>query len=257
MLKHCFQGSQDFTITDEAGDETRRVWEWCGGERVLPQSMRWIRPLRPVQLGLSMLAQRKSLSLLARAVAGDARILDALIGKLAPAALRIPPVRGHREELDEKTFLSCIREIGGVRALRPQYDGESAGWAFSRAGRPSGGGAVRKFAVTQDNGSTAGWFVYRATRERIAEVLQIAARPESLGDVIDHLLDDALRSRAVAVSGRVEPALVPILTSRHAFFHRGHHWTLLHSRNLQLRYAIQAGDAFLTRLEGEWCLRFQ
>jgi hypothetical protein len=257
MLKHCFEGPQDLTITDEAGDETRRVWEWCGGERVLPHSMRWIRPLRPVQLGLSMLAQRKSLTLLARAVAADARILDALIGKLAPASLRIPPVRGHRAELDEKTFLSCIREIGGVRALRPQYDGESAGWAFSRAGRPSGGGAVRKFAVKQDDGSTAGWFVYRATRERIAEVLQIAARPESLGDIIDHLLDDAFRNRAVAVSGRVEPALVPILTSRHAFFYRGHYWTLLHSTNPQLRYAIQAGDAFLTRLEGEWCLRFQ
>src|SRR4029453_5214608 len=88
MLKHCFDGPQDFTITDEAGDETRRVWEWCGGERVLAHSMRWIRPLRPVQLGLSMLAQRKSLTLLARAVAADARILDALIGKLGAAGPR-------------------------------------------------------------------------------------------------------------------------------------------------------------------------
>src|SRR4051812_11552388 len=111
MLKHCFGGPQDFTITDEAGDETRRIWEWCGGERVLPHSMRWIRPLRPMQLGLSILAQRKPLALLARAAGADARILDALIGKLAPAALRIPPVRGRREELDEQTFLHCIREI--------------------------------------------------------------------------------------------------------------------------------------------------
>jgi hypothetical protein len=219
--------------------------------------MRWIRPLRPVQVGLSVVARRRSLALLAGALAADARLIDALLTKLVPPGLRLSPVRGCRQELDEETFLTGMREVASARALCPRYDGESAGWAFSRAARPSGGGPMRKFAVWEDDGSFSGWFLYRAMRERIAEVLQIAARPDAIENVVDHLLDDARRNGAVAVSGRVEPSLVPALASRHAFFYRGQYWTLLHSSNPQLRHAVHGGDAFLTRLEGEWCLRFQ
>ena len=117
LLKRCFAGPQDLTITDEAGDDTRQVWEWCGGERVLAHSMRWIRPLRPVQFGLSLLAQRRPLALLAGAVASDARLIDTLIAKLAPRALRLSPPSGCRHPLDEETFLTGVAEIAAVRAL--------------------------------------------------------------------------------------------------------------------------------------------
>jgi hypothetical protein len=32
---------------------------------------------------------------------------------------------------------------------------------------------------------------------------------------------------------------------------------LVHSRRAELREVIQRGDAFLTRLDGEWFMRFQ
>ena len=257
MLKRCLAGPQDLTITDEASDATRQLWEWCGGERVFSHSLRWIRPLRPVQWGLSVLASHKPLALLARAVATDARILDGLVAKLAPSAFGPVPVRGHRHELDEATFLEGLREIAAVRSLRPCYDGESARWMFGRADLPSAAGPVRRLVVRRDNGTIAGWFVYHTTAERIADVLQIAARPETIADVLDHLLDDAVKTRAIAVSGRLESYLMPALATRRALFCRGNYWTLLHSANPQVRHAVQAGDAFLTRLEGEWCLRFQ
>ena len=255
MLKRCLAGSQDLTITDEAGDATRQMWEWCGGERVFPHSMRWTRPLRPFQLGLSLLATHTPLSLLARAAATDARLIDAVIARLAPSALSLETVRGHRQELDEATFCDGLREIAAARSLCPSYDGESARWIFGRADRRPG--PVRRFVVRQDNGASAGWFVYHTTAERIADVLQIAARPEAIADVLDHVLNDATENRAIAVSGRLESHLMPALAARRAFFHRGSHWTLLHSSNPQVRYAVQVGDAFLSRLEGEWCLRFQ
>jgi hypothetical protein len=256
MLKRCLAGPQDLTITDEASDTTRRVWEWCGGEPVVPHSLRWIRPLRPVQWGLSLLASRKPLALLGRALASDARMIDGAIARLAPSVLGPLPVPGHSDELDEETFLEGLREIAAVRSLRPCYDGESARWIFNRAHLPSAG-PVRRVVVRRDNGSIAGWFVYHTMPERIADVLQIAARPDTVADVFDHLLNDALRNRAIAVSGRLEPQLMPALAARRAFIHPGHHWTLLHSSNPQVRHAVQAGDAFLTRLEGEWCLRFR
>src|SRR5687768_15328812 len=54
MLKRCFAGKQDLSMTDEAADCTRKVWEWCGGVTALPYSLHWIRPLRPVQSALAV-----------------------------------------------------------------------------------------------------------------------------------------------------------------------------------------------------------
>ena len=36
MLKRCFAGAQDLSITDEAAECTRKIWEWCGGVAALP-----------------------------------------------------------------------------------------------------------------------------------------------------------------------------------------------------------------------------
>ena len=31
MLKRCLAGTQDVSLTDEAAECTRKIWEWCGG----------------------------------------------------------------------------------------------------------------------------------------------------------------------------------------------------------------------------------
>jgi hypothetical protein len=255
MLKQCFHGPQDLTITDEAGDDTRRIWEWCGGDSLHPHSIRWMRPLRPAQLGLSKLAERTS-SIMAGAAAPEARIADAILSRLLPPSFRLTPPRGSRAELDRPTFLACLPEIAGGRSLFPAYDERSAAWAFARASRQSPGGRLRRLVVRNENADVSGWFVYSLGRDRIADVLQLAARPDSAHHVLDHLFDDAMQQGAVAAAGRLEPALVPALSEKRSLFYHGHHWTLLHSRNSELRAAIHRGDAFLSRLEGEWCLRF-
>lgn len=256
MLKRCFQGPQDLSVTDEAGDSTRTIWEWCGGDTVLPCSMRWIRPLRPAQLALSVLAGRRSPALVTGACRPLAWIADRAIAAYGPAALRISSPRGMREELDETTFLACLTQISTDRSLVPAYDAGSVAWAIQRAGNRSDHGHLRTLVVRQDRADVSGSFVYCMSRDGIAEVLQIAARPKALGDVLDHLLDDAMRQGAIAVSGRLEPALIAPLSEKRVLFYRGSHWTLVHSTHAHLRQAIHNGDALLSRLEGEWCLRF-
>lgn len=255
LLKACFEGPQDLTISDEAGDNTRATWEWCGGDTALLYSMRWVRPLRAAQFGLSVLTSRKCLGFLAGPCASGARMLDAAFGNLPSTPFRVSPPRGGRENLDERTL------AGGWTsarvALRPDYDTDSAAWILARAGGRAGCGPVRKCLVRRESGDTAGWFIYCiGAAGRVADVLQAAARPGAAGDVLDHLLDDAMRAGAVAVSGRIEPALLSALSDRRAFFYHGNRWTLVHSRDAELRAAIHRGDAFLSRLEGEWCLRF-
>ena len=54
MLKTCFAGPQDLSIADEAGDNARKMWEWCGGSAVLPYSIHWVRPFQPAQAALAL-----------------------------------------------------------------------------------------------------------------------------------------------------------------------------------------------------------
>ena len=255
LLKHCFAGPQDLTVSDEAGDGTRTIWEWCGGETVLPMSMHWIRPLRPAQLAMALLAERASLPRLAGMAASLARPVDALLRTQVPA-LRPSSPTGSREEFDGSTFPAALAGIAWAPALGPDYDARSAAWAIERAGTRPGHGRVRAFVVRGGDASINGWFAYCISGNRIGEVLQVAARPPAAGQVLDHLLDDAMQQRAVAVSGRLAPSLVAPLSDRQALFYRGNHWMLVHSARPDLRYAVQRGDALLTRLEGEWCLRF-
>jgi len=50
---------------------------------------------------------------------------------------------------------------------------------------------------------------------------------------------------------------VPELLALRGLTHRHRYWTLVHSQKPELLDGIHRGDAFLTRLEGEWCMRFQ
>jgi hypothetical protein len=256
MLKHCLEGRQDLSVTDEAGDSTRTIWEWCGGDTVLPCSVRWIRPLRPAQFALSVLAGRLSPAIVTAACRPLARLADRVIAACGPAALRVTSPRGMREELDDSTFLACLPEIIADRALVPAYDARSVAWAVQRASRPPDHGHLRKIVVRLNHVDVSGWFVYCLSRDSSAEVLQIAARRNALSDVLDHLLEDVLQQGGIAVSGRLEPVLFAPVSDKRALVYRGSHWTLVHSRHPHLRRAIHDGDAFVSRLEGEWCLRF-
>jgi hypothetical protein len=256
ILKRCLEGPQDLSMTDDAADNTRKIWEWCGGGTVLPHSIHWIRPLRPAQALLAYLGQGKSFASWTRASVPFARILDGVVTRLAPAAFRLAPPRGSREELDEATLLACLPEFAGGRSLGPDYDRRSIEWAMERASRRTDHGRFRKLLVRDETQDVSGWFVYSVSRGGIGEVLQIAAKAPATSQVLNHLFDDAAQQGAIALSGRLEPALAPELSEKHCLLYRGERWTLIHSKRNELLYAIQRGDAFLTRLEGEWCLRF-
>jgi hypothetical protein len=112
-------------------------------------------------------------------------------------------------------------------------------------------------AVRGDGDRIAGFYVYQMEPGGVAEVLAIAARRGSLDDVFAHLLDHAWKSDATAVSGRLDPALARELGDSGCLLRAGRPPLLIRSRSPELLERLHAGDAFLTRLEGEWCLRFR
>ena len=199
------------------------MWEWCGGESVLPYSMRWIRPLRPAQFALSALAERKAAT--AARLRRDGRAdLDPVVARCMPAAFQVPRPQGVREGLDERMFLACLRDRAAERSFVPRIRRPFRGMGVRACplhvlGRPSHKFAVRK-AVADGNASICGWCWYCLGRNQVAEVLQIGARRGAMSEVLDHLLHDAMANGASAVSGRLEPHLVPALTEKRALFCR-------------------------------------
>jgi hypothetical protein len=101
-----------------------------------------------------------------------------------------------------------------------------------------------------------GWYLYYLREGGVSEVVQLAARQDSFDRVLRQLLADAWRLGAAAVHGRLDPRFANELSHRHCWLRMEPPWTLVHSRNADLLAAIRQGDAFLSRLEGEWWMRF-
>jgi hypothetical protein len=68
---------------------------------------------------------------------------------------------------------------------------------------------------------------------------------------------DARRQGVAALSGRLQPDFMDEFRKKRCLLHHRGHWTLVHSGNTDALEAIYRGDAFLTRLEGEWIMRFE
>jgi hypothetical protein len=90
----------------------------------------------------------------------------------------------------------------------------------------------------------------------LAEVLQIASREDRQQEVVAHLASDARAQGAIAVVGRLEPGLAEPLANHFTLLFRRKYFMLVHSRFPEILSAIHTGDAFISRLEGEWCVRF-
>ena len=258
LLKACFSGPQDLTLADGSSAKARRMWTGIGGTAPPLYSLHWIRPLRPARYALSLLEERAGFL---RPLALTGRPL----GVLADAfAARLPQNRFFRDAaglvedaLDPATMLAHLPEILRGCALQPVYDARSLAWLLEQTALKTRHGTLRARAVRDGEGRRLiGWYLYYALEGGVSEVVQVAALNGSFDRVLQRLLADAWRCGAAAVRGRVDPRYVQELSDRHCWFRWDSTWTLVHSRHPELTAAIHQGDAFLSRLEGEWWLRF-
>jgi hypothetical protein len=105
------------------------------------------------------------------------------------------------------------------------------------------------------NGKVAGWFLYYLDAG-ISRVIQLAARPDRVRPVLEHLFHHATERGTIALEGRMDPRFAGELGRMQCFFRNCGELTLLHSRDPSLLAPLLMGNAFFTRLEGEWWLRF-
>lgn len=252
LAKRFISGPQDLSMA-EGSTVSRTIWEAIGGSTSLLHSLCWTRPLRPGRYVLSFLRRRGLPSALAWLLRPFCRLVDAAAPLISGKAfnLRAPAVSGG--ELDAKTLTGCLSAFTQQRSLRPQYDERVLNWLLETLAQKTGRGTFEKVLVRNSGQEVVGWYLYYRNPDGIGEVVQMGAKDHCADVVLDHLFYHARRRGLVAVSGQVDHAFFSALSKKDCLFHHdGGSWVLVHSRHPELLHAIHRGDAFLSRLEGEW-----
>lgn len=257
LLKTFFSGPQDLSLADGANEHARRMWLALGGAAPLLYSLHWLRPLRPARYVLSLI-ERRATTLRTMAYAGRpvAALADAAIARAPLSRLHEDRNDAVEETLQPSTMCAYLAEVMSGTVLQPRYDVSALGWLLDQAAHMTRHGTLRARAVRDTERRLLGWFLHYVRAGGVSEVVQVAARAGAFNRVLQRLVLDAWRHGATAVRGRLDPRYAQELSDQHCWLRRDCNWTLVHTRDDDISSAIHQGKIFLTRLEGEWWMRF-
>jgi hypothetical protein len=251
LLRKAFAGPQALTISDGANESSRRMWEALGGLTSMLYSLQWRRLLRPARAALLRASSPhgRAAALLATPVAALADAYAAHYRALDHSSGLI------EEPLDAGALVDGLAGVAHGVALSPRYDLASLHWLLGQARAKRRHGELQAHILRQPGGDIAGWFLYYLNGT-MSRVLQVYAHDGAERAVLDHLFQHAWRRGAAAIEGRMEPGLARVLGQRHCLFLSTSVFALIHSRDADLLGTLARGDAFFSRLEGEWWMRF-
>lgn len=258
LLQRFFSGPQELSIADLANDIGRKVWNGLGGKMSHTHSLQWVKLFRPGARALSLAAGKlRILQRLSPITRPLGQLSDAMLTRVAPKHFRPSSSDLIPIELDDETLLGLISRFGSFYSLRPEYDQLFLSWLIRRAEKINRRGELRKIALRDASGAIAGWYLYYLKPKGVSEVLQLCASPAAADAVLDHLFHHAWSNGADSISGRLEPQLLPALSSRKCYLNCGPPWVMIHARDPEILQAIERSDAFLSKLDGEWCTSYQ
>jgi hypothetical protein len=256
LLKTFLAGPQHLSLTDGPSSVLLKVWKALGGTESPLHSIHWTRPLRPTRYVWSLAVERAAMPPIASVARPLCSALDSLITRTRRSPFRIPPAPPG-DELTVDTLVDSLDEVAPRAGLRPVYERESMTWLLEMAERKTYLGDLHRVSVRNSANEVVGWYLCYLKRGGRCEVLQMAGRHDAVELVLDHLFYHAWRRGALAVSGRLQADFFEALKAKRCIFHGGGAPLLVYSRQHDLIEAVRAGDAFLTRLDGEWWMPFQ
>jgi hypothetical protein len=255
LLRTFLSGPQHLSLTDGPSQMLLKVWKALGGTDSPLHSIHWTRPLRPIQYVLSLAAERAAIASLTTMARPLCSALDWLFSRTGRSPFQVSPAPAG-DELTVDGLLDCVAELAPRTGLRPVYDRESMRWLLEMAERKTYLGELHRVRVRNSANEVVGWYLCYLQRGRSCEVLQMAGRSDAIELVLDHLFSYAWRKGALAVSGRLQADFFDALKAKHCILHGAGAPVLVYSRQHELIEAIRGGDAFLTRLDGEWWMPF-
>ena len=255
LVRHVLAGPQDLLFSDISNDAGRRIFEALGGAATLQlYSLKWQRPVRPARHALGWLEAHGTPRLVARSLRPLAAMADTALARWGPATVRSRSASdGYTiDDLPLDVAATRLPDVLGGRALQPDYDTQWLEWLLGIAQQMDPRRVLRRRLVRDAQQQPIGWFLYFVEPGGMAEVLQLVAKKGADAPVFDALLADARSAGAAIVAGKLEPSMVREMSARHCYFRQSEHWSLAHTKDPEILRAILDGNAFLSRLEGEW-----
>jgi hypothetical protein len=256
LLKRLLDGPQDLTFTDSANEISRRLWEKVGAATLLNYSLRWVRVLRPLSYSLSLTRMPSAVPALRALLAPALSIGDGLGRLFVPPPDITAAGMLTARPLTASLIVSGFKNIAGSRPLRPVYESENVTWLLSMARAKEQFGELKALAISERD-EPLGWYLYYGHRGDTAQVLQVAARPESMMRVLNHLFVSAYAEGCTALMGMLDPRFIREYHAQKCIIVLRDMYTVAHSRNRDVLRPLLAGEAFLSRLDGEWWTRLQ
>ena len=257
LLKRFFSGPQDLSFTDGATEPAYVAWTASGAHAAGLYSLEWTRIFRPVRYLRGTLDERKGKRrILGKLMMPAGVVIDAALARVPARRLAAPNSSCQAEPVTADELFQAIQRIGWRDSLKPCYDPETFRWLISKTNEARSHGALR-LAVVRDSGrEPVGWYVYFAKPGGTSVVMQLGAKGRHFEDVLQTLLRDAWDQRSAALRGQAIPRQLTSLTRNYCGLRHIGSGVLVHARDPDLLACILRGDAALSRLDGEWWMRF-
>lgn len=254
LARAFFDGPQALSLSDVANDAARRLWESLGAQTSTFHSLTWTLVLRP-WVARARAAAPGGIGLPSRIARFGSRALGTLadrsIGRAPPT-----PTGTILLPLDPLVVATAATELFRGRELKPAYDPASLAWLWRKCAEKRLFGELDGAMVCGVGGEILGWFLYYYDVTGSGQLLQLAAKVRAEAQVLDHLAHHAWERGGVTITGRLDPGLVAEIGRRKCTIRHEGPWTVVHSRRPELIHAVLRGDAYLSRLEGEWWMSF-
>lgn len=258
MLKKFLSGPQVLSMSDTGNEIGRKMWEGLGGSVSSLQSLHWIRPLRTGLLGLQSIRKKSALLNIAGIIVEPlAYAADGMAKTMLPKPIKLQKPTGYRREISVQDILESIQAASSKRSLVPVYSVDALQWLIQKAREKQEFGPLRMMGVFRDDHSVEGWYLYYPNPGKIGQVLQVGSRSQNIGNILDHLFQDAWEMKSLALIGRMDSMYMKEFSAKLCLlFHRSNYF-VMHSKNADISNAVNSGNSFITRLEGEWWTRLQ
>jgi len=257
-LVNTFIGRKfDLAMTDSANNISKHILQRMGYNEIPALNIHWRRPLSPVQYGIYGVAVSANSSLLgkmARVARPICSVADAIASRVPANPFRYSRPRLQSKDLDLETHLNCMIEFRKGYSVWAEYSLDSLGWLINLMERQTFRGTLRRILLQDKNQKIVGWYIYYAKPGAIGEVVQIGGYPNSTKDILDHLFWDAQQQGVIGLHGVVDTRRIPDFSDKGCFFTCRGGWTVASSPYPEVMQRLERGDAFLSRLDGEWCL---
>jgi len=257
LLDAYLSGNHDLWLTDSANDITRHLLERLGFRTIPALNIHWVWPLKPSHFAVHALS-RSAGPVVSAAAKFAAKpfcvVADSLASRIPRSPFRLvrSPLRG--SELDVNTLLRCFAEFRKNYSLWTEYDADSLRWLLSFMERRTKRGVLRKIALRDAAGQIVGSYIYYVKRGGVGEVVQVGGQPKCMKTILDHLAWDAVEQGVVALHGVVNFQRMPDFSEKGCLFTCRGGWTIARSTSSEALKVLERGDAFLSRLDGEWSL---